>query len=273
MTLTLGSAPFGRSPGGTFNFRYEAPAHVLYFEDSPKRIRVELEGRAVADTRRAKLLHETGHLPVYYIPRDDVATDLLERSEHATHCPFKGDATHWSIRADGRLSENALWEYPQPLEGAPPLAGYMAFYWDRVDRWLEEDEEIHGHPRDPYTRIDVRESSRHVRVSLRGELLAETERPKLLFETSLPVRIYVPRPDVRTEFLERSPAASYCPYKGHASYWSAIVGDERSDDVAWSYGEPFPEAARVRDHLSFLHEDLEVLVDGEPLEYLPHRRA
>lgn len=273
MTLTLGNAPFGRNPGGTFNFRYDAPAHVLYFEHSPRRVRVELAGRTIADTRRAKLLHETGHLPVYYFPEADVAADCLEPSDHRTHCPFKGDARHWSVRVGERVSENAVWSYPEPREGAPPLAGYMAFYWNAADRWLEEDEEIHGHPRDPYTRVDVRESSRHVRVSLRGAILAESRRPKLLFETSLPTRVYIPRPDVRTDLLRRSRTTTYCPYKGYASYWSTRLRDGDLEDVAWSYGDPFPEASTVRDHLAFLHEDVDVVLDGERLEYLPHRRA
>jgi uncharacterized protein (DUF427 family) len=272
MTLTIGSAPFGRRPGGSFNFTYSAPEHVLYFEESPRRVRVELEGRTVADSRRPRLMHETGHLPVYYFPTDDVDERALEPTDHVTHCPFKGYASHWSVRTGDRVAENAVWGYPDPIEGAPPLAGYLAFHWGAMDRWLEEDEEIHGHPRDPYTRIDVRESSRHVRVSLDGQVVAESRRPKLLFETSLVTRIYLPRPDVRTELLTRSGTATYCPYKGHASYWSFRDGDSDLDDVAWSYGEPFEEASKVRDHLSFLHERLLVEMDGEPLEHQAHRR-
>ena len=272
MTLTIGTAPFGRRPDGEFNFSYDAPQHVLYFEGSPRRVRVELAGRVVADSRDAKLLHETGHLPVYYFPEEDVDSRCLEPSDHSSHCPFKGDASYWSVRAGDRVAENAVWGYPDPIEGAPPIAGHLAFYWGAMDRWLEEDDEIHGHPRDPYTRVDVRESSRHVRVSLDGEQVAESTRPKLLFETSLPTRVYLPREDVRSELLEESATATYCPYKGHASYWSLRAGDGHVEDVAWSYAEPFPEADRVRDHLSFLHEDLTVEIDGEPLEYQPHRR-
>jgi uncharacterized protein (DUF427 family) len=272
MTLTIGTGPFGRKPGGSFNFSYEAPKHVLYLEGSPRRVRAELAGRTVVDSRRAMLLHETGHLPVYYFPEEDVDGACLERTDHSTHCPFKGNASYWSVRLGDRVAENAIWGYPHPLEGAPPLAGLLAFYWGAMDRWLEEDEEVQGHPRDPYTRVDVRESSRHVLVSLDGESIAASTRPKLLFETSLPTRIYLPRPDVRRDLLERSRTATYCPYKGHASYWSLRVGELLVDDLAWSYGEPFAEAEKVRDHLSFLHEELDVVVDGEPLEHQPHRR-
>lgn len=272
MALTIRNAPFGREPGGAFNFSYESPAHVIYFEDSPRRVRAELGGRVVADSRRMKLLHETGHLPVYYFPRDDVDMDLLEQSASDYHCPFKGDARLWTVRAGEELAADAGWSYPDPLPGAPQLRDYIAFDWDAMDRWLEEDEEIFGHPRDPYTRVDVRETSRNLRVTLDGEVLAESRRPKLLFETSLPPRLYVPRADLRTDRLVRSHTESYCPYKGRAAWWSTRVGDELVADVGWSYADPFPEASKIRDHVSFLHERLEIEFDGERVEQLPHRR-
>jgi uncharacterized protein (DUF427 family) len=272
MTLTIGSAPFGSAPGGVFNFEYRPPGNVIYFEDSPRRVRVEIAGHLIADSRRVKLLHESGHLPVYYFPREDVDVECLVASDTSYRCPFKGDAELFSVRIGDRVAEDAAWGYPEPIPGAPPIGGHLAFDWGSMDRWLEEDEEIEGHPRDPYTRIDVREASRHVIVSLAGTPLAETRRPKLLFETSLPPRIYIARADVRTDLLVRSRTTTYCPYKGRATWWSVRVGDELVADVGWSYPEPFPEASTARDHISFLNERLTVVVDGEPLEHLPHRR-
>ena len=271
MALTIGGAPFGNSPAGVFNFQYDAPDHVLYFEDFPRRVRAVFAGRTLADSREAKLMHETGHLPVYYFPERDLDDALLEATDHSTHCPFKGDASWWSIRVGDRIAENAAWAYPKPLPGAPALAGYVALEWKAIDTWLEEDDEVHGHPRDPYTRIDVRESSRHVRVTAGGEPLAETRRPKMLFETSLPPRAYIPPADVRRDLLEPSATRTYCPYKGHAVYWSARLPAETVVDVAWSYSEPFPEAERVLDHLCFdLGGDVVVELDGERVE--PRRR-
>jgi uncharacterized protein (DUF427 family) len=84
MALTRGSGPFGEHPRGVFNFTREGPAHVLYWEDSPRRVRVMFGGEIVADTRHAKLLHETGLLPVYYFPEQDVRKDLLEPTDHQT---------------------------------------------------------------------------------------------------------------------------------------------------------------------------------------------
>src|SRR5205085_4091601 len=95
---------------------------------------------------------------------DDVDQTLLERTDHGTHCPFKGEASYWSLRAGDRVAENTVWAYEEPLEAARWLLGHVALYWDRVDAWFEEDDEIHGHLRDPYHRVDARPSSRRVQV-------------------------------------------------------------------------------------------------------------
>ena len=136
-TPTIGTGPFGDQSTGTFNFEVRAPRdHALYLEETQRRVRVVFNGKTIADSRRAKLLHEAGLLPVYYFPREHVRWDLLEESDHTTHCPFKGDASYWSLRVGERVAEDALWGYPEPLEGAPPLAGLVAFYWSRMDAWF-----------------------------------------------------------------------------------------------------------------------------------------
>ena len=134
MTLTIGTGPFGNQSSGSFNFDMGAlKPHTLYFEDSPRRVRVVFEGETVADSKRAKLMHETGLLPIYYFPQEDVRSEFLEQSDHSTHCPFKGDASYWSVKVGERVAENAAWGYPDPLEDAPPLAGYVAFYWNKME--------------------------------------------------------------------------------------------------------------------------------------------
>ena len=270
MALTLGTGPFGEQSTGTFNFEVKAPAdHAMYLEDSPRRVRARFNGETVADSRRVKLLHEAGLLPVYYFPEDDVRMDLLEESDHTTHCPFKGDASYWSVRVGDKVAENAAWSYPEPIDSARPLAGLIAFYWRKMSAWFEEDEQIFVHPRDPYHRVDVLDSSRHVKVSVNGEVVAETERPKLLFETGLPPRYYIPPEDVRKEALVPSDKQTQCPYKGVASYYSVEAGGGRVEDLVWYYPEPIPEAGKVKDHLCFFNEKVDLEVDGE-MQERPH---
>lgn len=264
MTLTLGTGPFGEQSTGTFNFEVNAPRnHALYLEDSPRRIRAFFGGETIVDSRSAKLLHEKDHLPVYYFPMEDVREGFLEPTDHTTHCPFKGDARYWSVRVGDRVAENAAWNYPEPIETSPPLSGLVALYWSAMDRWMEEDEEISVHPKDPYHRVDVLESSRHVKVSVNGETVAETNRPRLLFETGLPTRYYIPREDVRMEWLVPTDTKTQCPYKGTASYWSLETGGERVEDVVWSYPEPLPETYKARDLMCFYNERVDLEVDGE----------
>lgn len=191
---------------------------------------------------------------------------LLDPSDHTTHCPTKGDAAYWSLRVGDRHAENAMWSYPQPIEGSPPLAGYVAFYWQAMDRWLEEDEEVFVHPRDPYHRIDVLASSRQVCLSVGGALVAETARPRLLFETGLPVRYYVPREDVRDEALATAELQTRCPYKGVASYFDVIEGGADGTALAWHYLEPLPAVSTIVDHVCFFNERVDLEVDGERQE-------
>lgn len=259
MTLTVGTGPFGHRPAGTFNFELPRKKGLIYFEDSPRRIRAMLGGETVVDSRHAKLLHEQGLLPIYYFPQEEVRMDLLVPSEKHTHCPYKGEASYWSVHSGGQVAEDAAWGYPEPLEDAPPLAGYIAFYWDRMDAWLEEDEPAIIHARDPYHRVDILDTSRHVRVSVNGRTIAETTRGRVLYETGLPPRWYFPREDVRLDLMTASHTRTGCAYKGFASYWS--VGDEA--DVVWSYPEPLREAERIRDYLAFFNERVDIEVDGE----------
>jgi uncharacterized protein (DUF427 family) len=115
---------------------------TIRLEPNPRRVRAIVDGVAVADTVDSIYLFEIGHQPVFYIPKTDVRFDLLEHSDHSSHCPRKGDAEYWSIVVGDRRIENSVWGYPVPLDGAPDLSAYVAFYWIKVDNWYEDDEEI-----------------------------------------------------------------------------------------------------------------------------------
>ena len=149
----------------------------------------------------------------------------------------------------------------------PECAGiksHTAFDWGKMDKWLEEEEEIFVHPRDPYKRVDMLQSSWHVRVLVGGETTAETRRPRLLFETNHPTRYYIPREDARMGLLEPSATTSRCPYKGVASYWSVRISDKLFPDLVWSYQEPIPECPKIKGLLCFFQErDAVIYVDGE----------
>jgi uncharacterized protein (DUF427 family) len=232
-------------------------------QEFPRRVRATFGGQTVFDTTRAMLLHETGLLPQVYVPIEDIRSDLLTPTEHHTYCPFKGTASYWTVTVDDKVAENAIWYYPEPNEESAWLRGYAGFYWNAMDEWFDEDERVEGHIRDPYHRVDVRRSSRPVRVLVGDTVVASTRSPLLLSETGLPNRFYIPWEDVREELLEASDTHTHCPYKGTASYWTISVGDSKLADAVWSYPRAEGDSAAVSGYLSFLHDDLTVEV-GQP---------
>jgi uncharacterized protein (DUF427 family) len=148
----------------------------------------------------------------------------------------------------------------------PDLAGHVVLDWDAFPQWYEEDEPVVAHPHDPFDRIDCLRSSRHVVVAAEGVVLAESRRATLLFETPLPTRFYLPREDVRLDLLEPSDRRTSCAYKGHASYWSARVGDRTVPDIAWTYDDPLHDALLVRGMVAFFTERLDLELDGAAVE-------
>lgn len=266
MALMVGSGPFGREPAGSFNFEIDAPKRQLYLEHSPRRIRAVIGGEVVADSTDAHLLHETGLMPVYYLPRSDGREDLLERSGTSTHCPFKGDASYWHVRLGDEVREDAVWSYPDPLVGAPPLAELVAFAWGAVDDWYEEAERIGVHPRDPYHRCDMVRSDRHVIIRVDDEVVAQSDRARVLFETGLPARSYLPAEVVEASLLEESDTVTACPYKGPTSrYHSIRIGDRLIEDAIWVYDHPHDEVRAVAGLLAFY--DDEVHIEATPARW------
>ncbi|GAA1252806.1 DUF427 domain-containing protein [Prauserella halophila] len=221
-------------------------------EQSAKRVRAVLAGVVVADTIRPLLVWENPYYPAYYVPREDVRGDVLVPSGR-TRASHLGDGQLSTVRAGGREAVDAAVEYP-----GDALGGHVRLDWPAMDHWFEEDEEVYTHARDPHTRIDVLPSSRHVRIDIDGEPVAESHSPWLLFETGLPVRYYLPKPHVRLDRLTRTDTVTHCPYKGAAEYWS--VGEY--PDIAWSYRNPLPESERIAGLICFADERVDVHVDG-----------
>ncbi len=215
-------------------FNFEPPEHVTLVEPVPRRIRGVSGGATVVDSERAMLVHQSRRLPYYAFPQEDVSTG--------------GE--------------------PEPL-----VEGYVTVPWGELDEWFEEDERVIVHPRDPYHRIDTFATSRQVKVSLDGHVLAESNEAVALFETGLPVRYYLPFHDVRLEHILASDTVTQCAYKGTALHWSARFGDTDRDtvhrdtvhrDIAWTYeGDAVQrDAEAVRGRICFYNERTDMEIDG-----------
>jgi uncharacterized protein (DUF427 family) len=246
--------------------RERDPNHKVRVEPIAKWIRGVFGGQTIVDTKRALILFETGHTPVYYFHKDDVRMDLMQPTEKGTNCPYKGDASYWTITVGDKVSEDALWGYPDPYSDAPDIKDYVAFYWNKVDHWFEEEEEVYVHARDPYKRVDTMPSSRHVQVVMNGETVADTHTPTLLFETGLPIRYYIPKTDIRMDLLTPTDKVTRCPYKGASNYYSVTVGGDEAENIAWYYTYPIPESAKISGLVAFFNERADIYVDGELME-------
>jgi uncharacterized protein (DUF427 family) len=224
----------------------------IRIERGGKRVRVYLGGEVVADTVQPVLVWEVSSYPTYYFPVTDVRTELLQREDGVVHSPSRGDGQRFSVKG---VPQAALRYQESPIE---ELRDLIRFDWDSMDAWFEEDEQVFTHPRDPYTRVDILASSRHVRVDVDGATVAESTSPRMLFETGLPVRYYLPKTHVRMDLLTPTATVSHCPYKGQAEYWSVGV----HADLAWSYRAPFPESQKIAGFIAFYNEKVDIYVDG-----------
>lgn len=222
MSLSTGRGPLSARRAGRFTAA--VPDDVAYIEPFRRRVRGVKGGRTLIDSERVLLVHRPGRPPAYAFPAEDV---------------------------DG-----------SPAEPEPDTPGYVTVAWDAVDAWFEESEEVHGHPRNPYHRIDILRSERQLRVDVGATTLVDTRDTMVVYETALEPKLYVDPRHVRMDALERSATTTYCPYKGTTTYWSYRVGDDTVADVAWIYEDPLPESAPLRGLMSFeesrvtLHHDL-----------------
>jgi uncharacterized protein (DUF427 family) len=229
-------------------------------ERGAKRVRAYLGGELVADTTRPLLVWEKPQYPTYYFPAADVRTDLLSPEGEISHSPSRGDGHAHTVSAGGKEARGAALRYEQsPFE---ELRDTIRLDWHAMDAWFEEDEQVFTHARDPYTRIDILPSSRHVRVEFDGVTIAETTKPTLLFETGLPTRYYLPKTHVRMDLLTPTETATHCPYKGQADYWSLRIGHGLVPDLAWSYPTPLPESQKIAGLICFYPDKVDLYVDG-----------
>ena len=266
MGLSWQQGPLGRDPAGTFVSATPMPERVLYLEPLRRRMSVELGGEVIARSDGTVLLFEPGRYPVAYFPIDDVDQTALQPSDHeSTHQDL--GRTRWFdiVGGNGQSTRRGAWQHLDPPDGAAALRETVAFAWRAMDAFYEEDERILGHAADPYHRIDIRRSSRHIVVRDGSRIVADTRSALVLYESGFAPRWYVPRDDIESDALKAVEGQTFCPYKGLASYYD--VGEQRN--AAWSYRAPFEEVARITDLVSFYPARVTVTIDGERLQEAP----
>jgi len=243
-----------------------ADSDAIRVEPTRKRIRVLLAGEPVADSTHALLVWEVPYYPVYYIPATDVRAELIpaDGSPEAGPRPGFGAAEVFNVKVATATAEAAARRYAD--SAAAEIRDCVRFEWRAMSEWLEEDEPVYVHARSPYTRVDILASSRHVRVEVDGVTVADSRSPRILFETGLPPRYYLPLTDIRTDLLQPSGTQTSCPYKGTANYWTVDTGSGPHKDVVWMYRAPLPESQKIAGLACFYDERTDVFVDGQRQE-------
>lgn len=222
-----------------------------------------VDGATVVDSTRTRFVWEVPYYPAWYVPIDDVAGELVANGG-TVRSPSRGEGSRFDVAVGDRTLADAAWRHiDSPVE---ELRDLVRFEWDAMDAWFEENTEVFVHPRSPEVRVDALPSTRHVRVLIDGVVVADSVRPTILYETGLPPRYYLPKTDVRMDLLTPSESTTACPYKGWANYWSASVGETTYDDVVWGYRTPLPESEGIAGLVCFYNEQVDLEIDGEPIE-------
>ena len=228
-------------------------------EQGDKRVRAYLSGELVCDTIHPLLVWEVPYYPTYYIPTEDLRSELVPTGA-SEHSPSRGEGEICDVKGTRASAAGAARRYPtSPIA---ELRDAVTIDWRAMDEWLEEDEPVYTHPRDPYTRVDILASSRHVEVVVDGITVADSHQPRILFETGLPPRYYLPLSDVRMDLLVPSDSQTHCPYKGMATYWSLELDGRSLKDLVWIYRSPLPESQKIAGLACFYNEKVDLSVDG-----------
>ncbi|KDQ59304.1 hypothetical protein JAAARDRAFT_34040 [Jaapia argillacea MUCL 33604] len=233
-----------------------------HVESSPKRVRVLFGGTYIVDTTNAKLVWEHQYFPIYYFSSSDLSKQFLQQPSSSSTTKTNADEKVYDLVVGSKRAESAVTEF---TEGE--LKGLVRVKFSVAEAWFEEDEEIYNHPKDPYKRVDVLASSRHIRIEYDGVELANTRRPRLLFETGFRVRTYIPKVDCKVELFENSDLTTQCPYKGIANYYSVrLPSGSLAENIIWWYRTPQLECAEVKGCVAFYDEKVDVWVDGVKVE-------
>ena len=264
MGLSWQQGPLGRNPNGQFLVP-GMPQRVLYAEPLRRRMSAKLGGQTVVQSDDAVLLFEPARYPVAYFPVGDFAEGALRPIDHRSHHNEFGETAWFEVVGGARNADRAAWQHAELPDHAAILRDRVALAWRAMDAFYEEDERILGHAADPYHRIDIRPTSRHLIVRAGDRVIADTATPVVLYESGFAPRWYVPRDDVTAAALTLADLQTFCPYKGIASYYD-IDGIAHA---AWSYRAPFDDMAAIGDLVSFEPDRVEVTLDGERLELEP----
>jgi uncharacterized protein (DUF427 family) len=260
--LSWQQGPLSTGAIGRFLVPEPLPKRLLYVEPLRRRMRVRFGGTWIADSEQVLVLFEPARYPVAYFPETEISSHALERTDQTIEHPDLGRTSWYSVRAGGQVASRGAWQHTGLPAHASVLQGRVAFAWQAMDAFYEEEERIAGHAADSYHRIDIRQTSRHLVVRHQDRAIADTTRPLVLYESGFAPRWYVQRADIDESALAPVKLQTFCPYKGLCSYYT--IGEARL--AAWSYTDAYTEVGRISNLVSFEPDIVTVHLDGARLQ-------
>ena len=268
MGLACQQGPLATGSVGHFLTEQPLPPRLLFAEPLRRRMRVRFADRWIADSEDVVLLHEPGRYPVAYFPQGDIESGILIAEDRVTQNQDLGETRWFTVKLSerpDREANHAAWQHTGLPQHATILGGRVAFAWRAMDAFYEEDERRVGHAADPYHRIDIRSTSRHLVVRDGERVITDTQQPLALYESGFAPRWYAPHEDIDESALKPVEGQTFCPYKGIASYYD--IGSRKR--AAWSYVNAWKEVGRVSNLVSFEPDKIDVYLDGKQLRLEP----
>ncbi|KAK3718933.1 hypothetical protein LTR37_004849 [Vermiconidia calcicola] len=242
---------------------------------TPRKVQILFGGAYIIRTINASYVWEHPYYPQFYVPK----SELVEASKQGGF-DFKegekfqldngtpvGSQYEIKVHGDTGKSTDKVLAFNDDLSGkGEELKGLVKIEFSAMDQWFEEDTPIHVHPKDPFKRIDISQSTRDIKVYVEGQRIAHTTTSMHLYETGLPCRFYIPLTSVDPTVLRPSKTTTKCPYKGEAEYYSVEIKGELHEDIFWYYRVPTLESGKVEGLLCPYNERVDIELDGKKLE-------
>lgn len=247
----------------------EGPVKTL---PTPRKVQLLFGGVYILRTTKAVYVWEHPFYPQFYVPLSELVAASesgsfeLEEVEKFRAEDGKHVATQYVIRVPKTIATNQIVAFSDELHGnAEQLKGLVKIEFG-VCQWFEEDTPIHVHPKDPFKRVDVLQSTRDIKVSVDGQMIAHTTTSMHLYETGLPCRFYIPLTSIDPTVLRPSDMRTKCPYKGEAEYYNVEVNGKLHENLFWYYTRPNVEVSKVEGLVCPYNERVDIELDGQKLE-------
>ncbi|KAF4967062.1 hypothetical protein FSARC_5353 [Fusarium sarcochroum] len=234
--------------------------------ETARRVRAIHNHITIVDTTQAVYIWEHDNYPTIYVPRADLQNSkLVDKQNISVELKERAAVAELVVPSHNGLEEvkvERVLRFSQDVT-LGPLSDTVRIEFRSIDQWLEEDEPIFVHAKDPFKRVDILHSQRPIEIKVEGKTVAKAVSSMHLFETGLPTRYYLPLTSVDQAVLRKSNLRTKCPYKGDAEYYNVVIDGQEFENLVWYYNRPTHESSAITGLVCFYNEKVDVILDGE----------